>query len=58
MLGEIRNALLLQRVHYGAGAVTTLDVVKMATENGARLLADAVARHFMATAPLDRNIDR
>ncbi len=27
-------------------------------ENGARLLADAVARHFMATAPLDRNIDR
>ena len=38
MLGEIRNALLLQRVHYGAGAVTTLDVVKMATENGARLL--------------------
>ncbi|MHC4432652.1 MAG: 8-oxoguanine deaminase [Planctomycetota bacterium] len=38
MLGEIRNALLLQRVRYGAAAVTTLDVMKMATENGARLL--------------------
>jgi cytosine/adenosine deaminase-related metal-dependent hydrolase len=38
MLGEIRNALLLQRVHYGAAALTTLDVMKMATENGARLL--------------------
>ena len=39
MLGEARNALLLQRVHYGADAMTTLDVMKMATENGARLLA-------------------
>ena len=38
MLGEIRNALLLQRVHYGAAAVSTLDVIKMATENGAKLL--------------------
>jgi 8-oxoguanine deaminase len=38
MLGEIRNALLLQRVHYGAAALTTLDVIKMATENGAGLL--------------------
>ena len=38
MLGEIRNALLLQRVHYGAAAITTLDVIKMATENGAKLL--------------------
>jgi cytosine/adenosine deaminase-related metal-dependent hydrolase len=38
MLGEIRNALLLQRVHYGAAAITTLDVMKMATENGAKLL--------------------
>jgi len=38
MLGEIRNALLLQRVHYGAAAVTTLDVMKMATINGAELL--------------------
>jgi len=38
MLGEIRNALLLQRVHYGASALSTLDVIKMGTENGARLL--------------------
>jgi 8-oxoguanine deaminase len=38
MLGEIRNALLLQRVHYGASAISTLDVMKMGTENGARLL--------------------
>lgn len=38
MLGEIRNALLLQRVHYGAAAMSTLDVMKMGTENGARLL--------------------
>jgi cytosine/adenosine deaminase-related metal-dependent hydrolase len=38
MLGEVRNSLLLQRVHYGAAAVTTADVLKMGTENGARLL--------------------
>lgn len=38
MLGELRNTLLLQRVHYGADAVTTRDVLKMATENGARIL--------------------
>jgi cytosine/adenosine deaminase-related metal-dependent hydrolase len=38
MLGEIRNALLLQRVKYGASALSTRKVVKMATENGARLL--------------------
>ena len=38
MLGEVRNALLLQRVHYGAAAMSALDVVKMGTENGARLL--------------------
>ncbi len=38
MLGELRNCLLLQRVHYGAGAMSTVDVMKMGTENGARLL--------------------
>ena len=38
MLGEIRNALLLQRVHYGAAAMSAVDVIKMGTENGARLL--------------------
>lgn len=38
MLGEIRNALLLQRVKYGASALSPLAVVEMATANGARLL--------------------
>ena len=37
-LGEMRNALLLQRVKYGAGAVTTRDIFKLATMNGAKLL--------------------
>ncbi len=38
MLGEIRNALLLQRVRYGASAINARDVLKMATQNGAKLL--------------------
>ncbi len=38
MLGEMRNALLLQRVHYGSDAVNTRDIFKLATENGAKLL--------------------
>ncbi|MCP4686684.1 MAG: amidohydrolase family protein, partial [Desulfobacterales bacterium] len=38
MLGELRNALLLQRVRGGADAVAARDVFKMAGENGARLL--------------------
>jgi 8-oxoguanine deaminase len=38
MLGEIRNTLLLQRVKYGAAAVTSNDVFDMATIGGARLL--------------------
>jgi cytosine/adenosine deaminase-related metal-dependent hydrolase len=38
MLGEVRQALLLQRVHYGAAALTARQVFKMATENGAKLL--------------------
>jgi len=37
-LGEMRTALLLQRVKYGAGALTARDIFRMATENGARLL--------------------
>jgi cytosine/adenosine deaminase-related metal-dependent hydrolase len=37
-LGEMRNALLLQRVRYGADALTARDVYKMATQNGAKLL--------------------
>jgi 8-oxoguanine deaminase len=38
MLGELRNALFLQRVTKGADALTLKDVFKMGTENGARLL--------------------
>lgn len=38
MLGEMRNALLLQRVTKGARALTSREVYKIATENGARLL--------------------
>lgn len=38
-LGEVRNAMLLQRVRYGADALGTRDLLKMATENGARVLS-------------------
>ena len=38
MLGEIRNALLLQRVKYGASSIDVTDVLKMGTLNGAKLL--------------------
>ncbi len=37
-LGEMRNALLLQRVRYGAEALGVEEVFKMAVGNGARLL--------------------
>jgi 8-oxoguanine deaminase len=37
-LGEMRNALLLQRVKYGPDAFTAHEVFQLATENGARLL--------------------
>jgi cytosine/adenosine deaminase-related metal-dependent hydrolase len=37
-LGEMRVALLLQRVRYGPSAMTVSDVLRMATEHGARLL--------------------
>lgn len=37
-LGEIRNALLLQRVKYGADALTAREAFGLATVNGARLL--------------------
>jgi cytosine/adenosine deaminase-related metal-dependent hydrolase len=38
MLGEARQALLLQRVKKGAAALTTAEVWKIATQNGAELL--------------------
>ncbi len=38
MLGELRQALLLQRVRYGAGGLTAGEAYRIATEGGARLL--------------------
>jgi len=38
MLGELRQALLLQRVKYGASALTADQVFKMGTINGANML--------------------
>ena len=38
MLGELRNALLLQRVKYGANGLTTKEAFKMGIENGAKML--------------------
>ncbi|RKX74700.1 MAG: 8-oxoguanine deaminase [Spirochaetes bacterium] len=37
-LGEMRNALLLQRVRYGASGLSAGEVYRMATINGAKLL--------------------
>ena len=37
-LGELRAALLLQRVRYGADAITARQVVDLATQAGARML--------------------
>jgi cytosine/adenosine deaminase-related metal-dependent hydrolase len=37
-LGELRHALLLQRVARGSGALTAREVLRMATEEGARVL--------------------
>ena len=38
MLGEVRNAMLLARVKYGASAMGVNDALEMATENGAKML--------------------
>jgi cytosine/adenosine deaminase-related metal-dependent hydrolase len=37
-LGEMRQALLLQRVRYGSDGITFDEVLKVATENGAKVL--------------------
>jgi len=37
-LGEMRNTLLLQRVRYGADAISAADIFQMASMNGARVL--------------------
>jgi cytosine/adenosine deaminase-related metal-dependent hydrolase len=38
MLGEARQALLLQRVRYGSAGITAREVLGIATEGGARML--------------------
>jgi len=38
MLGEARQALLLQRVRYGSGGITAREVLGVATAGGARIL--------------------
>ncbi len=38
MLGELRNAMLLQRIKYGANGLNVNEAFKMGTENGAKIL--------------------
>ncbi len=38
MLGEVRNAMLLQRVRYGSGGMTAREAFSIATAGGARVL--------------------
>ncbi len=38
MLGEVRNAMLLQRVRYGSAGLTAREAFNIATRNGAKLL--------------------
>ncbi len=38
MLGELRNAMLLQRVKYGSSGLTANEVFKMGIENGTKIL--------------------
>ncbi|MGA7161581.1 MAG: 8-oxoguanine deaminase [Bacteroidota bacterium] len=38
MLGELRNAMLLQRVKYGASGLTANEAFTLGTENGAKML--------------------
>ena len=38
MLGEVRNAMLLQRVRYGSDALSAREAIKLGTENGAKIL--------------------
>jgi cytosine/adenosine deaminase-related metal-dependent hydrolase len=38
MLGELRNAMLLQRVKYGSSGLTATEAFKMGIENGTKIL--------------------
>ncbi len=56
MLGEARNALLLQRVRYGADAISARQVLKLATIGGANMLGynkiGRIAKGFAADLAL------
>jgi len=61
LLGEARQAMLLQRVKYGSGALTAKQTFKIASENGARLLGyEKVGRleEGMAADMAIWNVDR
>jgi cytosine/adenosine deaminase-related metal-dependent hydrolase len=61
LLGEARQAMLLQRVKYGSGALTAKQTFKIASENGARLLGyERVGRleEGMAADMAIWNVDR
>lgn len=53
MLGEARQALLLQRVRYGSAGITAREVLKIATEGGARILGFPDAGKIEAGALAD-----
>lgn len=53
MLGEARQALLLQRVRYGASGISAAEVLKVATEGGARILGYDGLGRIEEGAPAD-----
>jgi cytosine/adenosine deaminase-related metal-dependent hydrolase len=53
MLGEARQALLLQRIRYGSAGITAREVLRLATEGGARLLGYTEAGRIEAGALAD-----
>jgi len=53
ILAEVRQALLLQRVRYGSGALTAREAMAMATQGGARVLGFEDAGKIEAGALAD-----
>jgi cytosine/adenosine deaminase-related metal-dependent hydrolase len=53
MIAEVRQALLLQRVRYGSGALTAREALAMATQGGARVLGFEDAGKIEAGALAD-----